>query len=93
MFGGQSLANFAAAPAAWFCAISMDPISETRHLRMVRIWLLAVAGLIFVMVLVGGATRVTESGLAIVEWQPVTGTLPPLSSSAVPLISMVPGSR
>ncbi len=59
----------------------MDPISETRHLRMVRIWLLAVAGLIFVMVLVGGATRVTESGLAIVEWQPVTGTLPPLSPS------------
>jgi len=81
LFGGQSLANFAAAPVAWFRAISMDPISETRHLRMVRIWLLAVAGLIFVMVLVGGATRVTESGLAIVEWQPVTGTLPPLSPS------------
>jgi heme A synthase len=81
LFGRQSLANFAAAPAAWFRAISMDPISETRHLRIVRIWLLAIAGLIFVMVLVGGATRVTESGLSIVEWQPVTGTLPPLSQS------------
>jgi len=81
LFGGQSLANFAAASAATFRAISMDPISETRHLRIVRIWLLAVAGLIFVMVLVGGATRVTESGLSIVEWQPVTGTLPPLSQS------------
>jgi cytochrome c oxidase assembly protein subunit 15 len=81
LFGKQSLANFAVAPAAWFRAISMDPISETRHLRIVRIWLLAIAGLIFVMVLVGGATRVTESGLSIVEWQPVTGTLPPLSQS------------
>jgi len=81
LFGGQSLANFAAAPTAAFRAISMDPISETRHLRIVRIWLLAIAGLVFVMVLVGGATRVTESGLSIVEWQPVTGTLPPLSQS------------
>jgi cytochrome c oxidase assembly protein subunit 15 len=50
--------------------------------RAVRLWLYAVAGLIFVMVLVGGATRLTESGLSIVEWQPVTGTLPPLSEAA-----------
>jgi heme a synthase len=49
--------------------------------RMVRRWLIAVAGLIFIMVLVGGATRLTESGLSIVEWQPVTGTLPPLSEA------------
>jgi len=40
------------------------------------------AALIFAMVLVGGATRLTESGLSIVEWKPVTGTLPPLSESA-----------
>ena len=33
------------------------------------------------MVLVGGATRLTESGLSIVEWKPVTGTLPPLSEA------------
>ena len=44
-------------------------------------WLLAVAALIAVMVLVGGATRLTESGLSIVEWKPVTGALPPLSQS------------
>jgi len=50
--------------------------------RAVRLWLIAVAGLIFAMVLVGGATRLTESGLSIVEWQPVTGTLPPLSEAA-----------
>lgn len=51
-------------------------------LRPVRIWLVAVAALIFAMVLVGGATRLTESGLSIVEWKPVTGTLPPLSAQA-----------
>lgn len=44
-----------------------------------RWWLLSIAALIAVMVLVGGATRLTESGLSIVEWKPVTGTLPPLS--------------
>ena len=41
-----------------------------------------VAIMIAAMVLVGGATRLTESGLSIVEWKPVTGTLPPLSEQA-----------
>src|ERR1700754_1871960 len=50
--------------------------------RAIRLWLYAVAALIFAMVLVGGATRLTESGLSIVEWKPVTGTLPPLSEAA-----------
>src|SRR5438874_5945552 len=48
----------------------------------VRWWLIAVAALIAIMVLVGGATRLTESGLSIVEWKPVAGTLPPLSEAA-----------
>jgi cytochrome c oxidase assembly protein subunit 15 len=47
--------------------------------RAVRWWLFAVAALIAIMVLVGGATRLTESGLSITEWKPLTGTLPPLS--------------
>lgn len=47
----------------------------------VRAWLSFVALVIFVMVLVGGATRLTESGLSIVEWKVVTGTLPPLSDA------------
>jgi heme a synthase len=47
-----------------------------------RLWLLVVAGLTFAMVLVGGATRLTESGLSIVEWKPLTGTVPPLRESA-----------
>ena len=47
----------------------------------VRIWLIAVAGLVFLMVLVGGATRLTESGLSITQWKPVAGILPPLSGA------------
>jgi heme a synthase len=49
--------------------------------RAVALWLLAVAGLVVAMVVVGGATRLTESGLSIVEWRPVTGALPPLSAA------------
>jgi cytochrome c oxidase assembly protein subunit 15 len=49
--------------------------------RAVRIWLFAVAALIALMVVVGGATRLTESGLSIVEWKPVTGVVPPLSAA------------
>jgi cytochrome c oxidase assembly protein subunit 15 len=44
----------------------------------VRLWLLTVAALIFVTLVVGGATRLTDSGLSIVEWKPVTGILPPM---------------
>jgi heme a synthase len=47
--------------------------------RAVKWWLVSIASLIVVMVLVGGATRLTESGLSIVEWKPVTGALPPLN--------------
>lgn len=50
--------------------------------RAVQLWLLAIAALVFATVLVGGATRLTESGLSIVEWKPVTGVLPPVSESA-----------
>ena len=45
-------------------------------------WLFAVAGMVLVMVAVGGITRLTESGLSITQWQPVTGALPPLSEAA-----------
>jgi cytochrome c oxidase assembly protein subunit 15 len=47
--------------------------------RAVRWWLVSIAALIAIMVLVGGATRLTESGLSIVEWRPVSGVLPPLN--------------
>jgi cytochrome c oxidase assembly protein subunit 15 len=60
----------------------MTDNSREFHRRAVRLWLLAVAGLIFAIVVVGGATRLTESGLSITEWQPMSGALPPLSEGA-----------
>jgi cytochrome c oxidase assembly protein subunit 15 len=58
-------------------AIDLRPTSSSRAIRW---WLLSIAALIAVMVLVGGATRLTESGLSIVEWKPVSGALPPLNA-------------
>ena len=54
---------------------------QTRQ-RAIRLWLYGVAALIVATLLVGGATRLTESGLSIVEWKPLTGMLPPLSDAA-----------
>src|SRR3979409_2034258 len=56
-------------------------INPDRSRRAIRTWLLAVAALVLAMVVVGGATRLTESGLSITEWQPVAGALPPLSET------------
>jgi cytochrome c oxidase assembly protein subunit 15 len=49
--------------------------------RAVAVWLLVCAAFTFAMVVVGGITRLTESGLSIVEWQPLVGALPPLSQA------------
>ena len=56
-------------------------ISRDRY-RPVRLWLWCVAALVFAMVFVGGATRLTDSGLSITEWRPITGIVPPLSAEA-----------
>tara|TARA_R110000868_G_scaffold334571_1_gene595299 strand:+ start:3634 stop:4662 length:1029 start_codon:yes stop_codon:yes gene_type:complete len=50
--------------------------------RQIALWLFAVSALVFLMVVVGGLTRLTESGLSITEWKPVTGTLPPMGDAA-----------
>jgi cytochrome c oxidase assembly protein subunit 15 len=47
--------------------------------KPIAVWLLACCALVFAMVVVGGVTRLTNSGLSIVEWQPIVGTMPPLS--------------
>ncbi len=47
--------------------------------RIIAVWLLCVAALVALIVVVGGATRLTDSGLSITEWKPVTGAIPPLS--------------
>ncbi len=56
--------------------------ATTAGLRAVAIWLLCCCGMIFVMVVIGGITRLTLSGLSITEWEPVVGILPPLSPAA-----------
>src|SRR5258708_27237635 len=48
----------------------------------VRNWLIVVAVMIFSMIVLGALTWLTESGLSMVEWQPITGWLPPLSEEA-----------
>lgn len=50
--------------------------------RALGAWLLVVAGCVLAMVVVGGLTRLSRSGLSIVEWKPLTGVLPPLSAAA-----------
>jgi heme a synthase len=57
-----------------------EPASPS-HLAL-RIWLWTVAAMIFGIVIVGGATRLTESGLSITEWKPVSGIIPPWSAQA-----------
>ncbi|RFC62901.1 heme A synthase [Fulvimarina endophytica] len=58
--------------------------SDTRieqNRRAVRLWLLIVVVMVFAIVTVGGATRLTESGLSITEWKPIHGVVPPLSAT------------
>lgn len=58
---------------------SIASAEEGSH-RAVRLWLYLLAALVAAMVLVGGMTRLTDSGLSITEWRPVTGAIPPLSA-------------
>ncbi len=61
-------------------------ISAARHAaageKAIAVWLLVCAALVFAMVVLGGATRLTHSGLSMVDWRPLTGFLPPLSDAA-----------
>jgi cytochrome c oxidase assembly protein subunit 15 len=50
--------------------------------RQVAIWLFIGVAMIMVQVMLGGITRLTESGLSITEWKPITGALPPLNEQA-----------
>ncbi len=61
----------------------MDKLNarQTEMLPYVRGWLYAVAFLVFCMVIVGGATRLTDSGLSITEWQPLLGAIPPFTEA------------
>lgn len=54
---------------------------QTRNRRAVRIWLYAVFAVLLAIVMVGGATRMTGSGLSITEWKPIHGVIPPLNQA------------
>ena len=64
-------------PMTQAIALSRSRIADD---RLVALWLIAVAAMIFVRVMLGGITRLTESGLSITEWKPISGVLPPLDA-------------
>lgn len=68
----QTFADFTTPPAR-------TPSLDSHH--GVMIWLFCVAAAVFAMAIIGAITRLTESGLSIVEWKPVTGALPPLNAA------------
>ena len=57
----------------------MNTTASVNSRRAIAIWLLVVCALVFIMVVLGGVTRLTHSGLSIVEWKPLVGTIPPLT--------------
>ncbi|HQR00700.1 MAG TPA: COX15/CtaA family protein [Ferruginibacter sp.] len=61
---------------------AMNDSSHQQAQRQVATWLMIGVAMIIVQVLLGGITRLTESGLSITEWKPITGTLPPLTDAA-----------
>ncbi len=68
----SSNASSASVEAAELPVLSPPPVA---------MWLLGSSALVFAVIVVGGVTRLTESGLSITEWRPVAGTLPPLSQA------------
>ncbi|MEP3346015.1 MAG: heme A synthase [Litoreibacter sp.] len=60
----------------------IDRAASRGNRRGVRTWLMVLFALVVVMIVVGGLTRLTDSGLSITEWKPVTGALPPMSEAA-----------
>jgi cytochrome c oxidase assembly protein subunit 15 len=57
------------------------PVARRTDARAIAAWLLVCCALVFAMVVVGGVTRLTHSGLSITEWQPIVGTLPPFDDA------------
>jgi cytochrome c oxidase assembly protein subunit 15 len=81
----RAMASLAPARAERISATPADSGTQPRAANPplpIALWLFAVAALVFLMVVVGGITRLTESGLSIVRWDVVSGTLPPLTESA-----------
>ena len=78
----QPASMFDSAPGSRFASVAGSTAAPSliRPLAVAN-WLYCVAALVLVMVIVGGITRLTESGLSITEWKPITGAIPPLSEA------------
>jgi cytochrome c oxidase assembly protein subunit 15 len=66
----------------WASYTRTSEVASAASRRQVAAWLLVCCALVFAIVVVGGVTRLTHSGLSITEWQPIVGTVPPLSDAA-----------
>ncbi|MDG1438426.1 MAG: COX15/CtaA family protein, partial [Emcibacteraceae bacterium] len=55
--------------------------SHDRNNRQIAVWLFIVCAFVFAMIIVGGVTRLTESGLSMVNWKPISGIIPPLNEA------------
>lgn len=62
-------------------ALSEVSLAQPQANKNVAIWLFSCAAMVFIMVVIGGLTRLTESGLSIVEWRPFTGIIPPMNEA------------
>ena len=58
----------------------MTAVTQNADDALIGRWLIVCAVTIFGMILLGGVTRLTESGLSMVDWQPIMGVMPPLST-------------
>lgn len=60
----------------------MNPKSQYQHALILGYWLLLCAAVVYIMIVVGGVTRLTRSGLSMVEWDPIMGIIPPIGEAA-----------
>lgn len=68
--------------ATWRAGVSSTPLEvEVRRRKLIAGWLFTMCGMVFFMVMLGGVTRLTNSGLSMADWRPVTGWLPPLNDT------------
>ncbi|MEM7618814.1 MAG: COX15/CtaA family protein, partial [Pseudomonadota bacterium] len=56
-------------------------VTEDNSAYAIAAWLYSVCALVFIMIIVGAITRLTDSGLSMVEWRPLLGTLPPMNEA------------
>lgn len=61
--------------------MTLDRSTDSRRRKIIAAWLFAVAGMVVVMIVLGGVTRLTHAGLSMVDWRPITGWLPPMDAA------------